>query len=537
MITGSIWENEVFGRYLFAPAFFWEDVFSMLVLALHTAYLAALVTGGLDPRGLMLLALAAYAAYVVNAAQFLLKLRARAARHGAPAARSPSRRSSRDDARWPHPPPRPSRVRRAPVLRERGQREVFCGLTGIVWLHRKIQDAFFLVVGSRTCAHLIQSAAGVMIFAEPRFATAIIDERDLAGLADANDELDRVVARLLERRPDIKLLFLVGSCPSEVIKLDLSRAAQRLSRAFMRRACACCNYSGSGIETTFTQGEDACLAALVPELPAAAGRRASPRCSSSARWPTSSRTSSAGIFDDARHRPGALPAAAPRGRAAGRSGPTRASCSRSRSSATRRARSRSAARCVSRRRSRSAPKARPLGCGRGRCLERRRRRASSTVTRRAPRARAPARSSAHRFRLVGQAHLLLPRLAARDSARALPRARTGMRLVEVGTPYLHRQHLAAELALLPDGSRAQRRPGRRQQLDRCRAARPTSSSAASASPIRSRPRASPPSGRSSSCSRRSRATSRPAISPNCSRGRSSAAPAGGLSHAAHALDL
>ncbi|MFX7945861.1 hypothetical protein ABTK43_19335, partial [Acinetobacter baumannii] len=56
----------------------------------------------------------------------------------------------------------------APVLVERGQREVFCGLTGIIWLHRKMQDAFFLVVGSRTCAHLIQSAAGVMIFAEPR---------------------------------------------------------------------------------------------------------------------------------------------------------------------------------------------------------------------------------------------------------------------------------------------------------------------------------------------------------------------------------
>ena len=79
-----------------------------------------------------------------------------------------------------------------PVLKERGQREVFCGLTGIIWLHRKMQDAFFLVVGSRTCAHLVQSAAGVMIFAEPRFATAIIDERDLAGLADAQDELDRV---------------------------------------------------------------------------------------------------------------------------------------------------------------------------------------------------------------------------------------------------------------------------------------------------------------------------------------------------------
>ena len=85
------------------------------------------------------------------------------------------------------------------VLRERGQREVFCGLTGIVWLHRKIQDAFFLVVGSRTCAHLIQSAAGVMIFAEPRFATAIMEERDLAGLVDANDELDRIVTQLLAR--------------------------------------------------------------------------------------------------------------------------------------------------------------------------------------------------------------------------------------------------------------------------------------------------------------------------------------------------
>ena len=155
----------------------------------------------------------------------------------------------------------------APVLKERGQREVFCGLTGIVWLHRKIQDAFFLVVGSRTCAHLVQSAAGVMIFAEPRFATAILDERDLAGLADANDELDRCVTRLLERRPDIKTLFLVGSCPSEVIKLDLARAAQRLSGQFLPRVRVL-NYSGSGIETTFTQGEDACLASLVPVLPA-----------------------------------------------------------------------------------------------------------------------------------------------------------------------------------------------------------------------------------------------------------------------------
>lgn len=76
MVTGSIWEKDVFGRYLFAPAFFWEDVFSMLVLALHTAYLAALAMGWLSPVGLMVLALAAYAAYVINAVQFILKLRA-----------------------------------------------------------------------------------------------------------------------------------------------------------------------------------------------------------------------------------------------------------------------------------------------------------------------------------------------------------------------------------------------------------------------------------------------------------------------------
>ncbi len=154
-----------------------------------------------------------------------------------------------------------------PVLRERGQREVFCGLTGIVWLHRKMQDAFFLVVGSRTCAHLLQSAAGVMIFAEPRFATAIIEERDLAGMADCNEELDRVVNRLLARRPEIRTLFLVGSCPSEVIKLDLAKAAERLGAKHAPEV-RILNYSGSGIETTFTEGEDACLASLVPEMPA-----------------------------------------------------------------------------------------------------------------------------------------------------------------------------------------------------------------------------------------------------------------------------
>ena len=75
MVTGAIWEKVVFGQYLFAPAFFWEDVFSFAVIALHLLYIFALYSGALSPVGLMYLALAAYAAYVVNAAQFVWKLR------------------------------------------------------------------------------------------------------------------------------------------------------------------------------------------------------------------------------------------------------------------------------------------------------------------------------------------------------------------------------------------------------------------------------------------------------------------------------
>ena len=76
MITGAVWENEVFGQYLFAPAFFWEDVFSFLVIALHSLYVVVLITHAAGPRSQMLLALAAYASYVINASQFLMKLRA-----------------------------------------------------------------------------------------------------------------------------------------------------------------------------------------------------------------------------------------------------------------------------------------------------------------------------------------------------------------------------------------------------------------------------------------------------------------------------
>ncbi|NBS76807.1 MAG: ferredoxin:protochlorophyllide reductase (ATP-dependent) subunit N [Betaproteobacteria bacterium] len=354
------------------------------------------------------------------------------------------------------------------VRTERGQREVFCGLTGIIWLHRKIQDAFFLVVGSRTCAHLIQSAAGVMIFAEPRFGTAIIDERDLAGLADCNEELDKVVDKLLSRRPDIRTLFLVGSCPSEVIKLDLSRAAERLSRVHnpMVRVL---NYSGSGIETTFTQGEDACLNAMVPvlpTLPAGSGKRllvvgtladvvedqmrrllADMGITAVDFFPPRNSTELPAIGPDT-HYLLAQPFLA---------------------DTTLSMESRGAKRLA-------APF--PLGAeGTTAWLQ-----AAATAwgvdsaefeaVTRAPRQRAEAALARQKVYLEGKKIFFFP-----DSQLEIPLARflsreLGMLLDEIGTPYLHRKLMAEELALLPTGSRITEGQHVENQLDRCHAASP-----------------------------------------------------------------
>jgi light-independent protochlorophyllide reductase subunit N len=356
----------------------------------------------------------------------------------------------------------------APVLKERGQREVFCGLTGIIWLHRKIQDAFFLVVGSRTCAHLIQSAAGVMIFAEPRFATAIIDERDLAGLADCNEELDRVVTRLIERRPEIKLLFLVGSCPSEVIKLDLSRAAQRLSSRF-KPGVRVLNYSGSGIETTFTQGEDACLASLVPSLPASEAS-APPDLMVVGTLADVVEDQFARLFKQL----GIGPVRFFPPRQAGDLPPvganTRFLLAQPFLADTAHAlQARGAQRLA-------APF--PLGVE-GTTAWLQAAAASFGVDAALfERVTAPARERAaaalarQRTQLAGKSIFFFP-----DSQLEIPLARflsreLGMALTEVGTPYLHRSHMAEELALLPEGTFLSEGQDVDKQLDRCRAARP-----------------------------------------------------------------
>ncbi len=351
------------------------------------------------------------------------------------------------------------------ILKESGQREVFCGLTSIVWLHRRMPDAFFLVVGSRTCAHLIQSAAGVMIFAEPRFGTAILGERDLAGLADANEELDRLVKDLLERRPEIRTLFLVGSCPSEVIKLDLAKAAERLNTQLLGRVRVL-NYSGSGIETTFTQGEDNALLAMLPLLP-----------SSDEEQLLIVGTLADAVEDRFRliferlgitsvrslppRRSTELP---PVGKG------TRVLLAQPFLSATARALQHRGATLL------SAPY--PFGVEGSRdwmaaaanafgVPAERFNAVLDPLVERGRRALEP-----HRQVLAGKRLFLLP-----DSQMEIPLARflsreCGMELVEVGTPYLDRQLMAADLALLPPATQLSEGQDVDLQLERVRAARP-----------------------------------------------------------------
>ena len=362
------------------------------------------------------------------------------------------------------------------LIRENGQREVFCGLTSIVWLHRRMPDAFFLVVGSRTCAHLVQSAAGVMIFAEPRFGTAILGERDLAGLADANAELDRLVGHLLERRPEIRTLFLVGSCPSEVIKLDLAKAAERLQTQLAGRVRVL-SYSGSGIETTFTQGEDNALLALVPLLPAAPVARDAGSTAAPPDQLLIVGTLADGVEDRFRslftrlgipridslppRRASELPPVGPG---------TRVLLAQPFLSAT--------ARALVSRGAQLIPAPYPLGVEGSRAWMGAAAAAFGVapahvqavlapLVERGQRALAP-----HREVLAGKRLFLMP-----DSQLEIPLARflareCGMVLLEVGTPYLDRSLMAEELALLPPGVQLSEGQHVEHQLDRLRAARP-----------------------------------------------------------------
>ncbi len=363
--------------------------------------------------------------------------------------------------------PAPAAGPRQP-LRERGQHEVFCGLTSIIWLHRKMQDAFFLIVGSRTCAHLMQSAAGVMIFAEPRFATAVIDERDLAGMADVHDELDKVVARLLRRRPEIRMLVLVGSCPSEVIKLDLSKAAERLNRINFP-AVRVINYSGSGIETTFTQGEDNFLAALSRDLPAEPAG-AGPSLIVAGALADVVEDQFRRIFDALGIGPVAfLPPRA--STALPHVGPnTKMLLAQPFLGET--------AKVLEGRGAVHLPAAFPLGEeGTTAWLK-----AAAdafgvdpdhfdAVTK-AGRARARTAVEKHRATLAGKRIFFFPDSQLEPSMARFLAREAAMEIVEIGTPFLHRHHLAGEFELLPEDVFVSEGQDVDCQLDRCRAARP-----------------------------------------------------------------
>jgi light-independent protochlorophyllide reductase subunit N len=277
-----------------------------------------------------------------------------------------------------------------------------------------------------------------------------------------------VVTRLLERRQDIRMLFLVGSCPSEVIKLDLSRAAQRLNQRFLPQVRVL-NYSGSGIETTFTQGEDACLASLVPGLPATAPAAAPALVVVGALADVVEDQfmrlfAQIGItnvqFLPAR-RSDAMPAVGAN---------TRYLLAQPFLADT--------AKALEARGAKRIAALFPLGIEGTTAWMQAAAAAFGIAASQVEQATAAARGRAeaalarHRSVLSGKRIFFFP-----DSQLELPIARflareLGMQLVEVGTPYLHREHMAEELALMPAGTQLSEGQHVEKQLDRCRAQQP-----------------------------------------------------------------
>ncbi len=150
----------------------------------------------------------------------------------------------------------------ATILKEDGAYHSFCGLTCVGWLYQKIKDSFFLVLGTHTCAHLLQNVLGVMVFARPRFGVALIEEADLSKpQPDLAALIDEIVA---DHHPSV--IFLLSSCTPEVMKVEFEGLARSLSRPDLPVLFV----PASGLEYTFSQAEDSVLQALLPFCPMAA---------------------------------------------------------------------------------------------------------------------------------------------------------------------------------------------------------------------------------------------------------------------------
>jgi len=146
---------------------------------------------------------------------------------------------------------------------ETGNYHTFCPISCVAWLYQKIEDSFFLVIGTKTCGYFLQNALGVMIFAEPRYAMAELEEGDIAAQLNDYQELKRLCAQIKQdRNPSV--IVWIGTCTTEIIKMDLEGMAPRLeSEIGLPIVVARAN----GLDYAFTQGEDTVLAALAHRCP------------------------------------------------------------------------------------------------------------------------------------------------------------------------------------------------------------------------------------------------------------------------------
>ncbi|MBC9784218.1 ferredoxin:protochlorophyllide reductase (ATP-dependent) subunit N [Heliobacterium chlorum] len=148
------------------------------------------------------------------------------------------------------------------VERENGCFHTFCPIASVAWLHRKIKDSFFLIVGTHTCAHFIQTALDVMVYAHSRFGFAVLEESDLVS-ASPTEELGKVVQQVVDEWHP-KVIFVLSTCSVDILKMDLEVSCKDLSTRFGFPVLPAAT---SGIDRSFTQGEDAVLHALLPFVP------------------------------------------------------------------------------------------------------------------------------------------------------------------------------------------------------------------------------------------------------------------------------
>ena len=144
-----------------------------------------------------------------------------------------------------------------------GNYHTFCPISCVAWLYQKIEDSFFLVIGTKTCGYFLQNAMGVMIFAEPRYAMAELEESDISAQLSDYAELKRLCEQIKRDRNPSVIVF-IGTCTTEIIKMDLEGLAPKLEAEIgipivVARA--------NGLDYAFTQGEDTVLAAMVQRCP------------------------------------------------------------------------------------------------------------------------------------------------------------------------------------------------------------------------------------------------------------------------------